>query len=91
MRTNISASSGIRSHGSSVLSVRYGVPVTNIFINPLKPKLIKIINKDSGRTSKRTHPVTITSINFLTLFKKIIAVYTDNHTETMNKNAVVGY
>jgi hypothetical protein len=40
MRTNINASSGIRTHGSSVLTVRYGVPVTNIFINPLKPKLV---------------------------------------------------
>jgi hypothetical protein len=29
---------------------------------------------NSVRTSKRTHPVTITNINFLTLFKEIILV-----------------
>jgi hypothetical protein len=37
--------------------------------NPLKPKLVQIIFKDSGRTSKRTPHFTITKINWLTLFK----------------------
>jgi hypothetical protein len=33
-----------------------------------------IIFKNSGRTSKRTQPVTITDINLLTLFKETISV-----------------
>jgi hypothetical protein len=40
--------------------------------------------KNPVRTSKRTPPVTITSINLLTLFKEIIAVYTQNHTQAIN-------
>jgi hypothetical protein len=55
-----------------------------VFINPLKPKLVKIILKNSVRTSKKTQPVTITKINLLTLFKKIIAVYTKNRIEPIN-------
>jgi hypothetical protein len=34
--------------------------------------------KNSVRTSKRTPHFTITKINWLTLFKEIIAVYTEN-------------
>jgi hypothetical protein len=37
--------------------------------------------KNSVRTSKRTPHVTITEINWLTLFKEIIAVYSENHTK----------
>jgi hypothetical protein len=40
--------------------------------------------KDSVRTSKRTPHFSITKINWLTLFKEIIAVYTENHTEPTN-------
>jgi len=40
--------------------------------------------KNSVRTSKRTPHFTITKINWLTLFKEIIAVYTENHTEPIN-------
>jgi len=36
--------------------------------------------KNSVRTSKRTPHVTITKINCLMLFKEIIAVYSENHT-----------
>jgi hypothetical protein len=44
---------------------------------------------DSGatelvRTSKRTLFVTITKFNWLMLFKKIIAVYSENHTKPIN-------
>jgi hypothetical protein len=42
--------------------------------------------KNSVRTSKRTPHFTITKINWLTLFKEIIAVYTENHTR-INKNS----
>jgi hypothetical protein len=38
-------------------------------INPLKPKLVRILFKYSVRTSKRTLHFTITKINWLTLFK----------------------
>jgi hypothetical protein len=40
--------------------------------------------KNSVRTSKRTPHFTITSINFLTLFKEIIAVYSENHAKPIN-------
>jgi hypothetical protein len=43
--------------------------------------------KKSVRTSKRTPHFTITEINWLTLFKEMIAVYTENHTRTINKNS----
>jgi hypothetical protein len=35
--------------------------------------------KNPVRTSKRTPPFTITNTNSLTLFKEIIAVYSENH------------
>jgi hypothetical protein len=35
--------------------------------------------KNSVRTSKRTPHFPITEINWLTLFKEIIAVYSENH------------
>jgi len=35
--------------------------------------------KNSVRTSKRTPHFTITKINWLTLFKEIISVYSENH------------
>jgi hypothetical protein len=40
--------------------------------------------KNPVRTSKRTPHFTITKINLLTLFKEIIAVYSDNHAKTIN-------
>jgi len=45
--------------------------------------------KNSVRTSKRTPHFTITKINWLTLFKKIIAVYTENHLKHMNTECSV--
>jgi hypothetical protein len=35
--------------------------------------------KNSVRTSKKTPHLTITKINWLTLFKEIIAVYSEKH------------
>jgi hypothetical protein len=49
--------------------------------NPLKPKLVKIIFKNSVRTAKKTLHFTITNINWLTLFKEIIVVYSENNNE----------
>jgi len=51
---------------------------------PLKAWLVEIIFKNSVRTSKRTPHFTITKINFLTLFKKIIPVYAENDTKHIN-------
>jgi hypothetical protein len=42
--------------------------------------------KNSVRTSKRTPHFTITKINWLTLFKEIIAVYSDNHANSHIQN-----
>jgi hypothetical protein len=40
--------------------------------------------KNPVRTSKRTPHFTITKINWLTPFKKIIAVYSENHAKPIN-------
>jgi hypothetical protein len=46
--------------------------------------IVCVIFKNSVRTSKRTPHFTITKINWLMLFKEIIAVYSENHTNTIN-------
>jgi hypothetical protein len=48
--------------------------------NPLKPKLVQIIFKNSVRTSRRTPHLTITKIKCLVLLKEVIAVHSENHT-----------
>jgi hypothetical protein len=53
-------------------------------INPLKQKLVKIVFKNSVRTAKKTQLFTIIKINWLTLFKEIIAVYSENHIQPIN-------
>jgi hypothetical protein len=40
--------------------------------------------KNLVRTSKRTPHFTITKINWLTLFKEIIVVYSENYTQRIN-------
>jgi hypothetical protein len=40
--------------------------------------------KYSVRAVKKTHLFIITKINWLTLFKEIIPVYTENHTKLSN-------
>jgi hypothetical protein len=52
----------------------------------LNLELFRIIFKDSVRTSKRTLHITITKVNWLMLFKEVILVYTENHTEPINTN-----
>jgi hypothetical protein len=52
----------------------------NQIFKPLKPRHENMIFKNSVRTAKKTQLFTITKINWLTLFKKIIAVYIENHT-----------
>jgi hypothetical protein len=45
--------------------------------------------KNSVRTPKRTPHLTITKINWLTLFKEIISVYSENHTNPVTQNAAL--
>jgi hypothetical protein len=40
-----------------------------IYVNPLKPKLVEIIFKNSVRTAKKTQLFTITKVNWLMLVK----------------------
>jgi hypothetical protein len=49
-------------------------------VSPLKPKLVHIVYKNSVRTLH----FTITKINWLTLFKEIIVVYSKNHRKPIN-------
>jgi hypothetical protein len=53
-------------------------------INPLKMKVVYILFKNSVRTSERTPHITVTKINWLMLFKEIIAVYSEKHTKPIN-------
>jgi hypothetical protein len=48
-------------------------------LNPLKQKLVSILFKNFVRTSKKTQYFTIANINWLMLFKEIIAVHSENH------------
>jgi hypothetical protein len=45
--------------------------------------------KNSVRTSKRTPHFTITEISWLTLFKEIIAAYSENHAKPINTKTVL--
>jgi hypothetical protein len=53
-------------------------------IDHLKTKPVYILFKNPVRTSKRTRHFTITTINWLTLFKEIIAVYSENQAKPIN-------
>jgi hypothetical protein len=78
-------------NGACVVQQRCGGHYWNVCVRnrntafkPLNPKLIWIIFKNSVRTAKKTQHFTITKINWLTLFKEIIAVYSENHTKHIN-------
>jgi hypothetical protein len=45
---------------------------------------VKLVFKNSVRTAKKTQHFTISKINWLTLFKEMIAVYTENQTKPKN-------
>jgi hypothetical protein len=55
----------------------------------LKPKVVSILFKNSARTAKNTPHFTITEIHWLTLFKEMIAVYSENHTKLINTKSRV--
>jgi hypothetical protein len=60
-----------------------------LLFNPLKPKLVQIIFKNSVRTAKKTQLFTIKKINWLTLFKEIITVYGENNTKLVNTKYII--
>jgi hypothetical protein len=45
---------------------------------------MQITFNNSVRTSKKTQTVTMTTINWSSLFREIIAVYSENHTKPIN-------
>jgi hypothetical protein len=53
-------------------------------MNPLKSKIVQIIFKNPVRTSKRTPHFTNSKINWLMLFKEIIAVKNEKRKEPIN-------
>jgi hypothetical protein len=55
-----------------------------MFVNPVKPKFVWMLFKNSVRTAKKTPHFTVTKISWLTLFKEIIAPYSKNHTKSVN-------
>jgi hypothetical protein len=54
----------------------------NMSINPLKTKLVSMLFKSVPQREHQTS--TITKINWLMLFKEIIAVYSENHAKPRN-------
>jgi hypothetical protein len=54
-----------------------------------KTSLVEVIFKNSVRTAKKTPHFTVTKINWLTLFKGIIAVYSEGHTKHRYRMRVV--
>jgi hypothetical protein len=75
------------------LQYLYYLPTNVLFTTQvlltLGSRSLSITFKNSVRTSKRTAYFTITKINWLTLFKEIIAAYTDNHTRPINRERSV--
>jgi hypothetical protein len=57
-----------------------------ILFGPFQLKLAETIFKNSVCTTKKAPHFSITKINLLTLFKKIITVYTEIHMKQTNKN-----
>jgi hypothetical protein len=55
-----------------------------IMLNPLKPKPVCIIFKNPVRIAKKTPHFTITKINWFSLFKERVAVYSENLTKPVN-------
>jgi hypothetical protein len=87
--TNIHALSGIRTcdpsnQAAADLRLRPRGHRGRLSLYPLKTKLVWMLFKNSVRTSKRTPHFTITNINWVMVFKELIAVYSENHTEPIN-------
>jgi hypothetical protein len=64
---------------------RYKDTITNLKTDkPFEAEICQIIFNNSARTSKKTPNFTIIKINWLMLFKKIIAVYSKNRTKLID-------
>jgi hypothetical protein len=55
-----------------------------ISFNPLKPKLVQMLFKNSVHTSERTPHFTITKISWIMLFREIITIYNYKHIKATN-------
>jgi hypothetical protein len=53
-------------------------------INPLKPKLIKILVKDSVPMAEKTQHFSIAKIRWFMLFEEIITIYSEIHMKPIN-------
>jgi hypothetical protein len=73
----------VRRSGFILLCALYSNSSLNVADNCLKDEVI-FKNLVIRPTSKKTQHFTITKINRLTLFKEIIAVYSENHTKHIN-------
>jgi hypothetical protein len=62
---------------------------TRVRLTLLKPKLVYVTFKNSVRTAKKTQHFNVTKINWLTLFKEIIAVNSENRTKHINTKCSV--
>jgi hypothetical protein len=75
----------IEGEGASYcLEVPRRCPLVLLIIIEWEWKLVQIIFKNSVRTAKKTQHFTITKINWLTLFNKVISVYSECHTNLTN-------
>jgi hypothetical protein len=59
--------------------------VLQIKFNILKPNFLKVIVNNFVRTAKKTPHFTVTKVNQLTLFKEIIAVYSEKYVKHINR------
>jgi hypothetical protein len=62
---------------------RWSAPQGTCRLPPWKVACVKIFT-DSVHTAKKTPHFTVTKISWLTLFKEIIADYSENHLKHMN-------
>jgi hypothetical protein len=67
-------------HGNSCHILTH---LTGCISKSLEPELIQIIFKNSVRTAKKTPHFTVTKINWLTRFKEINSVYSENRRKSI--------
>jgi hypothetical protein len=84
LQRSLSSATTVKTQLNLPLTYNY-LQKPSYIIKSLKPKLVLILFKHSVRTAKKTLHFTITKINWLTLFKEIISVYTYNHMKPINR------
>jgi hypothetical protein len=55
--------------------------------NPFKPKMVEITSRSSVLNSKETQCVSVTKVSRLMSLREIIAVYSENHTKSINTSS----